>query len=385
MKIIYFGEIHSTDSDFPLVKALQKAGIDVIYFVPLIDRFKRAGIIDIKKLPNKPGIYKASDFDELRIFKSYINLDKIFFIYYKEGRTHLSTWITIFKTFILFRKLKADILHSVWPLSWLWKILYYLNIPILQVVHDPIRHSNVKSKRDEDDRIIAFKKSAKLVLLNKAQLYEFMTLYNIPEEKIILSHMGYFDYFQGLDIKINHKNKYGNFILFFGQIFSYKGLEYLCEAMTKVHLKHPEINLVIAGKGNLYFNFSPYENLPYIKLLNEYIPLDKLVELLHDCLFSVCPYIDATQSGVVQTSFSAETPVIVTNVGALPETVTNRKTGLIIPPKDLDALICAINELIESPYLLDEMRDNIREWRSKMNWNSIAQDYIKCYISILNQ
>lgn len=81
------------------------------------------------------------------------------------------------------------------------------------------------------------------------------------------------------------------------------------------------MNLVIAGGGQIYFDFKPYENLNYIKLINEYIPISSLSGLLQNALFAVCPYKDATQSGVVQMAFSANVPLIVTNVGDLPNAV----------------------------------------------------------------
>ena len=51
------------------------------------------------------------------------------------------------------------------------------------------------------------------------------------------------------------------FILFFGQIVEYKGVEYLLEAMKIVHSHYPELMLVIAGGGRFYFDVEPYRRL----------------------------------------------------------------------------------------------------------------------------
>lgn len=70
--------------------------------------------------------------------------------------------------------------------------------------------------------------------------------------------------------------------------------------------------------------------------------MPQLAGLLNDALFAVCPYKDATQSGVIQTAFSMDCPVIGTDVGALPEAIDNGVTGLIVPPCNSEALAHAI-------------------------------------------
>ena len=102
------------------------------------------------------------------------------------------------------------------------------------------------------------------------------------------------------------------------------------------------------------------------------------------CLFAVCPYIDATQSGVVQTAFSAGCPLIVTNVGNLSKVVTNNVNGLVVPPKDPMKLAEAMKTLLDNPELLNSFRRNIdNEWRRNMAWDGIASDYISVYKGLL--
>ena len=69
----------------------------------------------------------------------------------------------------------------------------------------------------------------------------------------------------------------------------------------------------------------------------------------------VCPYIDATQSGVVMSAFALNKPVVATKVGALPTMVKNGQYGTIVPPKDVATLASAINTLIENPQKIEAM------------------------------
>lgn len=249
------------------------------------------------------------------------------------------------------------------------------------MVHDPFKHSSNTSITQERDRVYAFKRFDKLVLLNQIQKSEFCSYYKIPSTKIMINKMGYFDYMEMLKVKSHIEKPY---VLFFGYIVSYKGLEYLCQAMLEVHKKFPKLKLVIAGGGKIYFDYEPYKNLDYFILKNQYIPVDELSQLLRDCEFAVCPYKDATQSGVVQTAFSLNVPMIVTNVGALPESVVNGVTGLVIPPHSVQDIANSICDLYNNREKLETMRKNIRNiWRKNMDWNTITDKYIGVYKEII--
>ena len=283
-------------------------------------------------------------------------------------------WIKFYLMMLLWN---PDILHVAWPLGKMSRILYLLPAKKVLMVHDPFKHSSNTSMTQERDRVYAFKRFDKLVLLNQIQKSEFCSYYKIPSTKIMINKMGYFDYMEMLKVKSRIEKPY---VLFFGYIVSYKGLEYLCQAMLEVHKKFPKLKLVIAGGGKIYFDYEPYKNLDYFILKNQYIPVDELSQLLRDCEFAVCPYKDATQSGVVQTAFSLNVPMIVTNVGALPESVVNGVTGLVIPPHSVQDIANSICDLYNNREKLETMRKNIRNiWRKNMDWNSITDKYIGVY------
>lgn len=383
MKVIYFGAIHSSDSDFPLLKEYSRKGIDWLAYVSLTKYVHKAGLFNIENLIPKTGLFKASVFAEMAPYADYIDLDRIIII--NDYNTHqrlFSSRILWLKVFLHMKKQHADIFHVCWPLSGHATILFHLPCKKVLTVHDPISHSNMKNAKNEIVRKKSFKLFDKLVLLSKPLLNDFLSHYNISKEKVVVNKMGEFDYLR--EIKQIPSKVASKYILFFGYISSYKGLEYLCEAMNEVHKQYPDVKLVIAGGGKIYFNWQPFQNKDYIILRNHFIDLPELSGLLHDCEFSVCPYKDATQSGVVQTAFSMNVPMVVTNVGALPEAVKNGQNGLVVPPCDSKALAEAIKDLLANPQIVSSMRDNIKNvWQKHMTWEPIAQKYIKCYQSLL--
>ena len=385
MKILYVGSIFTSDSDFPLVKNLIERGHEVFYLVPLSKAFLRAGLFDIKKFIPHTGIYRGTDYEELKVYAKYIDLSRLFIVNLVDFRTrYIPTFLLWVKVFLFFFSKRVDILHSSWPLEGMSKILYRLPCKKVVMVHDPFQHSSIKESLFEKNRKIAFKKADKLVLLSTPLLEKFCSYYDIPKNKILVNQMGEFDYMRVLESSAPRPLE--KYILFFGYIAGYKGLEYLCQAMVEIHKKHPELKLLIAGGGKIYFDFTPYQNLDYIELRNRYIPTEELAVLLKDCEFSVCPYKDATQSGVVQTTFSLATPMIVTNVGALPDSVIDGRYGKVIPPRDVDAIVQACCFLYEQPQLLHEMRSNIRmEWSCKMSWSPIVDKYVEVYEELMEK
>ena len=99
--------------------------------------------------------------------------------------------------------------------------------------------------------------------------------------------------------------------------------------------------------------------MSYVTIINRFIQNDELATLIRNSLFVVCPYRDATQSGVIMSSFSLSKPVIATNVGGLAEMVRDGINGIIIPPNSVKSLTQAIVALYQNHYLLNMMTENI--------------------------
>lgn len=383
MKVIYYSKDFFADCDFPLVKALQQRGIDVYYFIPLPRNFKRSVLFSFKNPLKKAKLLKASEIEEMKIFKDCIDLDRLYFISGYSNRTWWPfSWVLWLKTMMLFKKINPDVIHLVYHLASPFEKLIY-RLPFkgkkIVTVHDPFIHSNKpNAEKMEQDRIELFKWADKYILLNKVQSYEFAEYYKIPKSEICISYLGIYDTITKVIPKpTGIKDKY---ILFFGLMAHYKGLDLLLEAMELVHSKSPDLKLVVAGGGKLDFDISKYKNYDYIEWRHRYIPIDELAGLLENAQFSICPYRDATQSGVVQTSLSMDCPVLATNVGALSTAVRDDITGKIIPPNDVQTLADAIIEWNNNPHMLEKIRNNIRTvWKPSMNWDKIADSYIRSY------
>lgn len=386
MKIIYYSHPFFADCDFPLVKELQEKGIDVRCYMSIKYKFLRSNIIEFQKPCRRWGIYKASRFADMKLYSSCIDLDRLYFICGDISRKWMpSSWLLWAFVFIHMLLQRADVMHITWQFVGREKILK--RIPFFKkrvmTVHDPIQHSDIKGyEANENERIDSFKWADRYMLLNSGQVELFSKTYNIDRKRIMVSGLGAYN-------SILHVNQEGMmpiwdkpYILYFGQITPHKGIEYLLEAMKEVHKVNPEVGLIIAGGGKLYFDYSPYKDLNYVRLLNYYIGVKELVGLIRYSLFTICPYKDATQSGVVQTSLVLEKPTIVTRVGALPEMVKEGLYGIVVSPCSAQSLSDAICELLNHPEKRSQMVDNIKkQWIPSMAWDNIAEKYIELYKS----
>ena len=363
-----------------MIGELQRRVHDVRYYICVASFSKRSTLIDLKELYPHTGIYPATEiYKEFNDFRNILDLSHVYIVNQKyKQKFHPVNLLLMIRLVIHFMMQKPDVIHLTTPPCLTQKLLYLVKNKLVLTVHDPFRHSGFTNKRAERDRRMAFKKISKLVLLNERQSSSFASYYDVPQNHIFINKLGMYSCIQYVDplpFQIDRP-----FILFFGQIVEYKGVEYLLEAMKTVHSRYSELMLVVAGGGKYYFDIDPYKKLDYVRIINRYIGTRELAGMLRACEFGVCPYKDATQSGVVQTAFTLGVPMVVTNVGALAVAVQNNITGLVVNPCDVNDLANGIIELYSNKEKLNAMRTHIKdEWKKDMGWESIADEYLKCY------
>ena len=135
-------------------------------------------------------------------------------------------------------------------------------------------------------------------------------------------------------LKLNYEDK---IILFFGFIRKYKGLDLLIHAMHDERIRSGNIRLMIAGEfyedEKYYRQLIADHNLQdKIILKNHFIADDEVKYYLCAADMVIQPYRNATQSGVTPLAYHFEKPMVVTNVGGLPDLVPDHKVGLVCEP-----------------------------------------------------
>lgn len=177
----------------------------------------------------------------------------------------------------------------------------------------------------------------------------------------------------------------GLYILFFGFIRDYKGLDLLLRAMADPRVKETGVELIVAGE--FYNNAQPYLDLidelgirDRVVLRTDFIPDDMVRYYFCAADMVVQPYKHATQSGVTQICYHFNRPMLVTNVGGLPEIVPHDRVGYVCEPEP-DAIAADLSRFYTAhkEYLFSE---NIKSEKLKYTWQAMV-DNIKKVAGIL--
>jgi len=144
------------------------------------------------------------------------------------------------------------------------------------------------------------------------------------------------------------------YILFFGQFSYYKGIDLLLEAIPKVVRIYPNEHFVIAGKSNGFIvDKMLLDQFPqHITFIDDYLSVKQLSQLIHASKFVVCPYREATQSGVLMTAFAMGKTVLATNIGAFPEYIFDGINGMLTDA-DPQSIANGIISMIDSNHYKD--------------------------------
>lgn len=375
MTVAYLGKVQLSDVDISYLNEARKQ-MDITYFIEISPRYLHGAAIDINEIYPKTGIFKAIDvYPQFARFSKLLDLSKVYVINTCGKRTWVlkSFWTHIL---LLIRLIKGnyDVIHATWPFNVYEFILFSLNKKILLTVHDPLVHTGGAGIVPMCRRFFTFKLVKQFVILNKAQKKIFIEKNHLQSNQVIDSKLSCYSYLKGLSYNAPVVND--PYILFFGKITPYKGLDYLLPAMVEIHKRVPAIKLVIAGSGRFYFDISDYQELNYIKFINRFVRDDELAGLISYSKFIVCPYTDATQSGVVMSAFAFGKPVVATNVGGLPEMVKDGIFGRIIKEKDVNSIVESVSELLSRQDVLDKYSQNIRNnyLEGSDSWASIVTD-----------
>jgi glycosyltransferase involved in cell wall biosynthesis len=168
----------------------------------------------------------------------------------------------------------------------------------------------------------------------------------------------------------------GKYILFFGFIRKYKGLDILLTAMKEESIKTAGIQLIVAGE--FYDDRASYEELiqqyqlhDTVSLFTEFIPNDEVKYYFSAADLVVQPYRTATQSGITQVAYHFEKPMIVTNVGGLAEVVPDGKTGFVINPNPEEIADAIIR--FYTPGSIPNLAENLAAERKKYSWEDFTK------------
>ncbi len=175
-------------------------------------------------------------------------------------------------------------------------------------------------------------------------------------------------------------------LLFFGGWEWRKGTRYLVEAFSKVARAHPDVTLSLVGTGDgeeiVKNAFSPdhHNRIRIIpRVASENVP-DIYAE--HDIF--VFPSLFESMSLVVPEAMASGMPVVTTKACGMKDIIEDGVTGLLVPPRDADALAKQITTLLNDPVLCEQLGQAAQERAKEITWDRIARQMLKVYERLLD-
>jgi len=175
-------------------------------------------------------------------------------------------------------------------------------------------------------------------------------------------------------------SKEDRYILFFGFIRDYKGLDLLLKAFSDPYFKPNRIKLIVAGE--FYADETKYREL--IKELNleddvilrtSYISNTEVQHYFNGADIVAQPYKSATQSGVTQIGYHFNKPMLVTNVGGLAEIIPHMQVGYVVEPNS-EEIAKALIDFFENKRI-EDFTNNILKEKERFSWDKMTNSLMK--------
>jgi glycosyltransferase involved in cell wall biosynthesis len=295
---------------------------------------------------------------------------------------HPRTWWVSLQAARFIRSLRPDVLHvDNWnmrlaPVVWMLR-----GIPLVITLHDPEPHSGEHNWRVDLARNLTAPFVDRYLLLNEAGREGWRQRFRIPSEQVCTTHLG--PHGMCKEWLVEPPSEEERTVLFFGRLSQYKGLHVFYEAAIQVARRVPSVRFVVAGRAVPGYTLPEPPELPNggsVEVLHRYLHNRETAELFERSTVVACPYVDATQSGVVLTAFAFGKAVVATRVGGLPDYVEDGVTGLLVEPGNAAKLAEALIRLLEDKGLRLRLRAGIAaRVQTTLSWAASAERLAGCY------
>ena len=172
-------------------------------------------------------------------------------------------------------------------------------------------------------------------------------------------------------------------ILYFGIIRDYKGFDILLRSISE--LKKSELDFHLLAGGECYGSdekflqiISKLDISDYVTWHNNYIPDSEVSTYYSAADVVALPYRSASQSGIAQIAYNYDLPVIVTNVGGLPEIVDEGKSGFIIEPENSKEIAKLLETHLKNNSF-SNMENYIHTFKQKFSWDNFVEGIESVY------
>lgn len=354
-----------------LLKSLsKKMKVEFVGFKKLYPDFLYPGGTKVRDWNEKPPELKNA---KIRIILTYYNL---------------CSWIWAGLT------IKGDIIHAQWW-SHVLAPIYFVILSICKVrgkkivitVHNVVPHENNGINNFLNRIVLVF--GDNFIAHNDKNKENLSNLYHIPQEKISVIPHGILEPVSIKGISKKEAREYlkvpqnKRIILHFGNIRDYKGLDVLLNSLKFIAKEIRDVLLIIAGQP--WVNWKKYEKIikennleDYIVKKLDFIPPSEVEYYYSASDIVVLPYkYFDSQSGIGALALPFKKPLIVTDVGGLPDFIRDERA--LARANDAEDLAEKIIDILKNETLLSKLEKDSEKVRERFQWNKLAKETLGVY------
>jgi glycosyltransferase involved in cell wall biosynthesis len=268
-------------------------------------------------------------------------------------------------------------------------LLHRVEKPVVTVLHTILKEPTFIQKIIIQE--IA-KQSAKLVVFNKRSINFLTSIYNVAAEKIELIEHGVPDIDPPITNPVRNfpSFKGKKLLMTFGLINRGKGLETVIRALPKIVAKHPDTIYAIVGnthpvvarmygeeyRDGLKLLATELKVNKHLLFINRFLPERELINYLSATDIYITPYLNEAQisSGTLSYALGAGAACVSTPYWHACE-LLNENRGVFFDFRDSNGLASIVNDILDNPQKLADLKENAFEYGKHLRWPKIAGKY----------
>ena len=254
-------------------------------------------------------------------------------------------------------------------------------------------HAGSSSSRSFVDRLerLQTRRSDGIIAISEPIADVVCAAWDIPRSRVTVVRTG-------VDFAARHAGCTGplpeglggvDYLLYFGRLEERKGVHILARALPAVLAAHPGLHAVLAG-APLAYQGRPMDDfvrecnrdhLDRIHLLPRQ-PQPQLHQLLTHALVVVLPSLWEGLGNVALETIDMGKPVVATSGSGFSEVIEDGRSGLLVPPGDVDALRQALGRLLDDPPLRDRLAQGARARAARFELGAVAAELLEFYRTV---
>lgn len=254
-------------------------------------------------------------------------------------------------------------------------------LTVYDLIHQVFPEFGLYEKRDKSQQMLS--RADAIIAISESTKNDLVTLFNVPEDKVSITHLASSLQADIDDVSINFKNKIPeHYILFVGERGIYKNFLFFAQVFATLQRRHQHLQVVCAGSP-----FNQAENYQLQKLGIQdkmhatFVSDEELTYLYKHATAFIFPSMYEGFGIPVLEAFSCGCPVLLSRTSSLPEVAGS--AGIYFKPKNAASMLAALQSILSDAVMRNQKITEGYEQLKKFSWQSTVAQTILVYKKVL--